>query len=109
MKLRLDRNTIRLRLDDADVARLARGESLAHAIEFGPRPEDRFTYELRVDDACIEMAASLEDRGIVIRIPAAMAVGWAEGAEIGLEGGQFVDDDRMLGVLVEKDLRCPTC
>ena len=109
MKLRLDRNTIRLRLDEADVARLTRGESLAHAIEFGPRPEDRFTYELKLDDACIEMAASLQDRGIVIRIPAAMAVSWAEGAEIGIEGGQFVDDDRMLGVLLEKDLRCSTC
>ncbi len=109
MKLRLDRNTIRLRLDDRDLARLGRGESLTHAIVFGPRPEDRFTYELRLEEACVELTASLEDRGIVIRMPAAMAADWAGGGEVGIEGGQFVDADRMLGVLLEKDLRCTSC
>jgi len=106
MKLRLDRNSIRLRLDARDVKRLVRGESLSHAICFGPGEDARFTYELRVEDRAAEVTAELVDRGIIVRMPAAIATAWAGGEQDGIEGGQFIDADRMLGVLIEKDAGC---
>ena len=106
MKLRLHRNTIRLRLDARDLRRLGRGESLSHAIVFGPGEDQRFTYELHVDEDCGEITAELADRAMIVRMPRAVAREWVAGEHDGIEGGQFVDDERMLGVLIEKDAGC---
>lgn len=106
MKLRLDRNSIRLRLDAGDVKRLARGESLTHAVHFGAGEHDRFTYEIRVGDQVAEVRAELADRAIIVHMPDAFARDWAAGGEAGVEAAQFADGDRMLGVLLEKDAGC---
>jgi hypothetical protein len=106
VKLRLDRNSIRLRLDAREVKRLARGESLAHAIHFGAGEHERFTYEIRVGDEVAEVRAELADRAIIVHMPDAFARDWAAGEEVGVEAAQFADGDRMLGVLIEKDAGC---
>ncbi len=106
MKLRLHRNTIRLRLDARDLRRLGRGESVSHALIFGPGEDQRFTYELRLDDAGGEITAELADRAVIVRMPRSVAEDWAAGDQDGIEAAQFVDDERMLGVLIEKDADC---
>lgn len=112
MKLRLAPNTLRFRLKKIEVRKLGRGETLRDEMIFGPGPDDRLAYELApvgpdaAGGGCSEITASWSPGVIRVAVPAGMAEHWAGSEQVGLESAQFVDDERMLGVLIEKDFVC---
>lgn len=106
MKLRTRAGSIRLRLGQREVARLAEEGAVEEAIVIGPGPEDRLVYRLALDDAQPELArARLAGARLEVRLAAAEARRWATGADVGLEAVQG-SGPTALAILVEKDFAC---
>ncbi len=98
MKLRFHSNSLRLRLSQSDVARLAGGDSVEEAVTFAPGQTLIYSIESGAGD---EIAASFENGRIRVTLPSAPARRWIESDEAGIEGLSG-----SLRVLVEKDFQC---
>lgn len=99
MKLRIQDNSIRLRLTQKEVARLRTDGAVEAAVEFGGGR--RLRYAVVVSDAIAELAANYEGDSIEVLLPAITAAGWAESDQVTLEGR-----DAGVHILVEKDFQC---
>lgn len=99
MKLRVHGQSLRLRLNQRDVAELRESGLLRASVEV---PGGPFVYELR----CVEGASGLDCRfaeGVLtVTLGRAEAVAWADSAEVGLERKQA----GQAHLLVEKDFNC---
>ena len=107
MKLRIHRNSLRFRFDREEVGRLSRGESLEASIQFGPGPEQTFTY--RVAPAAIASGdtsarARLERQTLTVQVSSDAVKQWNEGEELALAASESWDG-YTLNVLLEKDLQ----
>jgi hypothetical protein len=105
MKLRLRKNSVRLRLTRTEVAVFAEDGMVEDAVNFGRGPEHSFRYRLVSDDAARNLTAEVEPNCITVRVPANLAADWASNETIGIEG-EMVLDDESLNILVEKDFAC---
>jgi hypothetical protein len=101
MKLRFRANSLRLRLNQREVAELAAGKRLEERVEF---PDGaRFSY---VFEACAGPAeVSFQAGALRILAPSAQVADWASGAELGLYF-ELPARDRLLRIAIEKDLAC---
>lgn len=98
MKLRLRSNTIRLRLLQGEVQRLAAGETVTETL---PTPTP-FHYAVRPAEVP-DLRATYEAHTLTIDVPRAWAASWATNDEVGrqaLSAG--------LDILIEKDWACTT-
>lgn len=102
MKLRLQGNSLRLRLRQGEVRRLVEKGSVEERTEF---KQFGFVYALRVADA-ETVSASFEANRIVVSVPRAVARQWAAGDQVGIEGSQPTPSGDVLRLLVEKDFEC---
>ena len=104
MKLRLRGNSLRLRLNRSEVADLVKTGALEEGVAFGPRAEHRLVYAVGLVPGGAEAAptASLEGARVLVQLPQAAALIWAEGAGVGLYG----ETDWGLKIAVEKDFKC---
>ena len=105
MKLRIQGNSLRLRVSRSEVARFSETGRIAETIRFAQEPEATLTYALEssVDTAAI--AARWQPGEVAVVIPADVARKWAEGDGVGLSGDCSIGE-RTLSVLVEKDFAC---
>jgi hypothetical protein len=97
MKLRFRGNSLRLRLNQREVAALARGETLEEKVEFPAGSTLRY----RLTAASAAPAANFAGNAITISVPGQTARQWHESEEIGV---YFRTDP--LEVAIEKDLEC---
>ena len=104
MKLRIRGDSIRLRLTQSEVQKLADDGRVEDSTHFGP--DERFTYAIVAGGAHVE--AKLAARTIEISVPAATARAWATSETVGIEGARDVGDGKTLRILVEKDFACLT-
>ena len=94
MKLRIHDDTIRLRLTQSEVGRIAAGLGVESACRF---PDGTtLTYALVVADAPMIDARFGDDR-VVVTLPRDEALQWATGNDVSLHRDQ---------ILVEKDFAC---
>ncbi|MGH7246465.1 MAG: DUF7009 family protein [Pseudomonadota bacterium] len=100
MKLRIWRNSLRLRLSQSEVAQLASGGRVEEAIEFSGGW--RLRYAVDAADGARAIGARFEDGLIEVFVLRASARSWAESNDVGLY------DDAQLQIAVEKDFRCVT-
>ncbi|NNF59315.1 MAG: hypothetical protein HKN04_13855 [Rhodothermaceae bacterium] len=103
MKLRIQDDSLRLRLTRPEVERLAsegRVESVTH-IALG----QALRYVLRTA-AAEGIRASFEATTLTVSLPSGWVEGWPEDERVGFEGTQDVGDGRTLALLVEKDFQC---
>lgn len=100
MKLRFRHNTIRLRLNQREVERLARGEALREAVRFPGAAE--FSYVLQSASAA---QAAYRNGSVLVSAPQSEIRAWAGGDAIGLYL-EFPADGTALKVAIEKDLEC---
>ena len=99
MKLRIHDDTIRLRLTQSEVGRIAAGLGVESACRF---PDGTMlTYALVVADAPMIDARFGDDR-VVVTLPRRQALQWATGNDVSLRR----DRDAGLQILVEKDFAC---
>jgi len=96
MKLRFHGDSLRLRLSQAEMARLAETGRVEDALTFAPG--QTLSYSLETGAA---LAAAFDGRRISIVVTAAAAKHWMESDEAGIEGASAP-----VKVLVEKDFQC---
>jgi hypothetical protein len=96
MKLRFHNDSLRLRVSQAEMARLAETGRVEDTLTFAPGRT--LSYSLETGPA---LAAAFDGQRISIVIPAAPAKHWMESDEAGIEGASGP-----LKVLIEKDFQC---
>jgi hypothetical protein len=106
MKLRLQSNSIRLRLKKGEVERLAKAGSVKEKIVFGSNSDDIFQYVLESSGALSSIQATLTKRGILVQVPAATVFDWAKSEHVGIETVVPIGGGKQLQVLIEKDFAC---
>jgi hypothetical protein len=103
MKLRIQGNTIRLRLSRSEVDTFRKKGYIEEVTDFGAR---RFTYALnRLRDG-IEMTADFADELMTVHVPEDQAEAWYDTDSVGMENTVDLDGFRSLYILVEKDFKC---
>jgi hypothetical protein len=109
VKLRLQANSIRLRLKRGEVARLVERGSIEESIRFFPREGQVLTYRIELSGTAPRLSARLTGTRIVVKIPTDSARRWAaDENQVGLDAVQPAEagTDQTLGILVEKDFAC---
>jgi hypothetical protein len=97
MKLRFRKNSLRLRLNQREVAHLASGHALEERVEFPGNAA--LVYRLLPDSP--SPFAGYENGAITIAVPAATVRAWESAEEIGLYYSL-----ENLDIAIEKDLQC---
>ncbi len=109
MKLRLEENSLRLRLSEAEVQQFAATGRVAYTIVFGPAPGQTLAYALEILPAA-SPAATVQVRYeaglLAVEVPAAIAQNWTATENIGFKAQVLVAEGQELRILVEKDLDC---
>ncbi len=100
MKLRLEGNSIRLRVRKSDLIKLQKEGVLTEQLVF---PNGlHFQYQLITDNSAETIDAQLSATTMTVSIPLSMATDWLNSDAVGLEhtlnGGLFI--------LIEKDFPC---
>ena len=106
MKLRLQSNSIRLRLKPGEVEQLAKTGCVEEKIIVGNGPDDVFHYVLESSHAVSSPQATLTKRGLLVQVPVDRVSKWATGDEIGIEANVPLENEKQLQVLIEKDFAC---
>lgn len=97
MKLRLQGNSIRLRLSQAEVAQLASGATVEERVEFSPA--NSLTYAIEPSDE--PLSCDFSGDAIRILLPRDEARLWARSEEVGIYGVSA-----KVSIAIEKDFRC---
>ena len=108
MKLRLQSNSIRLRLKRVEVEQLEKTGRVEEKIIMGSGFADTFHYALQSSNAVTTPHAILETKGILVLVPVEAVSRWAAGDYVAMEAILPVGDRGQLQVLVEKDFACLT-
>jgi Family of unknown function (DUF7009) len=106
MKLRIKGNSIRLRLGQSDVLRLALDGTVEESTAFGPSLRQRFSYALSVSAEESGIRADFGNRHMVIRVPAKVIHQWVTTDQVSIDAIQRTGDDGELRILIEKDFEC---
>lgn len=104
MKLRLHANSVRVRLNQSELARFAEAGHIEDAVDFGNG--SILTYALELSREAASPRAVLRDSVIRIQLPWDAAHAWAIGHQTGIEGEQTLGAGGRLSILVEKDFQC---
>lgn len=104
MKLRVRGNSLRLRLTQSEVKRIAQGESLEEEVSFGVGPS--FCYRLEPSRETHEITATYRDHLISIQIPWETALRWSASEQISIDSVQKNGKEESLKILIEKDFFC---
>lgn len=108
MKLRIEDNTLRLRLAPDEVASFRQAGHLETVVLLGPAVADRLVYALQRDENALGSTPSLSYTAgrLLVRLPGALADTWTSTGEVSLRGEVEVADNQVVHILVEKDLGC---
>jgi len=106
MKLRLQTNSIRLRLKRGEVEQLAKTGCVEEKIIVGNGAEDVFSYVLESSPSIASPQATLTKRGLLVQVPVDRVLKWATGEEVGIEAIVPLENQKQLQVLIEKDFAC---
>ena len=103
MKLRILDDSIRLRLSQSEVERIAQGEAVHSHARF---PDGFFlSYGLEPSAPATEVGATFLDNVITVRVPVEAAQTWATTDQVALIATQPIEGGE-LAILVEKDFEC---
>lgn len=99
MKLRIYRDSVRLRLNETEVARFAAAGSVCDTIDFGPGL--RFSYTLESSRSAERLHVSYSPDSLRILVPSEVAEKWSHSDQVGI-----TSEGSSPSLLVEKDFRC---
>lgn len=104
MKLRIQGNSLRLRLNQSEVAQFSKTGFVEDSVQFAPGIS--FAYALESLSSLSSPQALYENGWLRVQIPAAEATDWARSDRVGISGDQLVDSSKRLTILIEKDFQC---
>jgi hypothetical protein len=103
MKMRLQGNAIRFRLNRREVSDFDEVGKVGSSVAFpGGR---RLTYELEKGSG-VSIQASFDGDAIRVRVPERVVREWAEGDEVGIHDRQSLPGGGELEIVIEKDFQC---
>jgi hypothetical protein len=100
MKLRLEGNSIRLRVRKSDLEALQKDGTITETLTF--INQVTFNYQLTIDKGATEVDAHLSNNNIIVLIPLSMAMIWITSDTVGIEATLASG----LFILIEKDFPC---
>jgi hypothetical protein len=100
MKLRIQGNSLRLRLSQKEVARLRDGGPVESFIEFAPGRS--LVYLLEGSPSAETMSATFDGSAIRVTIPMDQMTGWVDSDRVGVEARSQTG----IQLLIEKDFKC---
>ena len=106
MKLRLQFNSVRLRLKRSEVEQFARTGWIEERIVWTSGISNTLSYALEATDEISSPKCTGTPIGILIQVPKALALTWASSDDIGIEGYQSIEASEPLRILIEKDMAC---
>lgn len=106
MKLRMQHNSIRLRLKQGEVKQVATIGRIEEKIIWGENPEFIFRYVFEAVSGLASVESSLLPDGVLVRAPMEMVRQWASSGQVGLESRQTISAHLHLHILIEKDFAC---
>ena len=101
MKLRLQRNSVRLRLSPVEITELNKNGIISETIIFNQF--QTLIYTLKISDKTKVISVDFTDRELVIEIPFDTALNWTETNLTSLEYEQIIDQKSTLKITIEKD------
>jgi hypothetical protein len=102
MKLRFEKNAIRLRLRKSDLTQLKENGFVKETVEF---PGFIFTYQLNIS-LSDTLNVQFIDHAIMINIPSDIAGNWINTTEVGIYQTLQFNNKKTLDVIIEKDFPC---
>lgn len=103
MKLRINGNSIRIRLSRTEVERLGEDGYLEEHTEFGG---STLAYALQSRQGISGLQAGFENGKITMYIPAGLPTPWATNDIVGYNNTIQLGNGRQLYLLLEKDFKC---
>jgi len=104
MKLRIDSNAVRLRLNQAEVGQFSKTGWLEETIEFVPGAALAFSLESL--SSVPAPRAQYQNGALKIQVPSSLANAWVASDEVGMQGEQPIANGKRLAILIEKDFQC---
>jgi hypothetical protein len=106
LKLRIQDNSVRLRLTRGEVDRMQRDGQVSAAAAFPGGA--RFEYALQASSAAQAPAAQFAAGRLLVSLPEIAVQQWASSEQVSIEGAQPLAGGEELAILVEKDFQCLT-
>ena len=104
MKLRIHGNSLRLRLNRAEVAQFGETGRVQENIEFGPGASLAYALESSTD---LQTPQAIYQNGALkIRMPRSAANDWVRNDQVSVSGEQALGPGKHLSILIEKDFKC---
>jgi len=104
MKLRMHQNSIRLRLNQDEVAQFSKTGYVEETIELAPGAS--FSYVLESSSTIPVPEATYKNGELRVQIPRGKGMEWATGESVGISGDQPLRLGKTLSILIEKDFQC---
>lgn len=104
MKLRLKKNSIRLRLQISEITQLRESGYVEEEIKFSPT--QTFTYSIHIKENENQVSSGFLNNSVKINIPNQIAKPWLETDQVSIEHSQVVNEGLSLNILLEKDFQC---
>lgn len=104
MKLRIQGNSLRLRLSQPEVAQFSKTGFVEDSIQFAP--DASLTYTIETASALDAPLATYQDHWLRVQVPTSVAQDWYTTDRVAISTDQPIADEKTLSVLIEKDFQC---
>ena len=106
MKLRINGNSIRLRLLRPEVATFIETGRIEQIIRFTPADDAFLIYRLEYESDLMHIEVRHKPSEVAIVLPKKLATAWAETDQIGIYSAVDLGKSGSLDIIVEKDFAC---
>ena len=104
MKLLISGNSLRLRLNQSEVAQFSKTGFFEDSIQFAPGAS--FAYSLESMSSVRAPQALYANGFLRVQVPRAESTNWACSDRVGISGDQPLESGQRLSILIEKDFQC---
>jgi hypothetical protein len=104
MKLRIQGNSLRLGLNQSEVAQFSKTGFVEDSVQFAPGAS--FSYALESMSSLSAPQALYANGWLRIQVPGAEATQWVTSDQTGISGEQPIASGTHLSILIEKDFQC---
>jgi len=106
MKLRVNGNSIRLRLLRSEVSTFVETGRIEQTIHFAPGDDAFLMYGLEHEPDITDVLVRHQQSEVTVVLPTQQAISWAETGQIGIYSVVNLGGHGILDVIVEKDFAC---
>ena len=106
MKLRLLKQSVRVRLTQPEVHLLGQGQPVVAELILGPKPEQKLIYSLEPRPDTESLGITMVGQHMVITLPEALGHELAQTDRVTLQDTVIIDPETSVTLCIEKDFQC---